>query len=154
MLFEAQERTFQLISQVLGRVGRGHVLGRAIIQTYHPKHPVILDAITSNYQGFLERELKDRQKFMFPPFCYMLKLSARRASVKSAEAAADKLKKLIQGGGYQVRVEGPAPCFYERFQNKYQWQLVVKARERSELLRIIDDLPASWSYNIDPMDLL
>lgn len=152
--FSAQERTFQLISQVLGRVGRGHVLGRAVIQTYHPEHPVLLDSIAGNYEGFLERELADRQQFMFPPFCYMLKLTARRASVKSAEAAADKLKNIIESGSYQVRVEGPAPCFYERFQNKYQWQLVVKARERSELLRVIDDLPANWSYDIDPMDLL
>ncbi len=152
--FSAQERTFQLISQVLGRVGRGHVLGRAVIQTYHPEHPVLLDAVAGNYTEFLERELEDRKQFMFPPFCYMLKLTARRASIKSAEAAADKLKQIIGSGGYQVRVEGPAPCFYERFQNKYQWQLVVKARERSELLRVIADLPANWSYDIDPMDLL
>lgn len=152
--FSAQERTFQLISQVLGRVGRGHVLGRAVIQTYHPEHPVLLNAISGNYEGFLERELADRKQFMFPPFCYLLKLTARRESVKSAEAAADKLKHAIQASGYSVRVEGPAPCFYERFQNKYQWQLVVKARERSELTRVIADLPANWSYDIDPMDLL
>jgi primosomal protein N' (replication factor Y) len=152
--FSAQERTFQLISQVLGRIGRGHVAGRAIIQTYHPEHPVLADALEGNYQRFYDRELAERQQFLFPPFCYLLKLTARRASIKAAEAAADKLKTEIESAGYKVRVEGPAPSFYERFQNKYQWQLVVKARQRPELLKIIANLPANWSYDIDPLDLL
>ena len=152
--FSAQERTFQLISQVLGRIGRGHVAGRAIIQTYHPDHPVLTDALEGNYRRFYASELAERQQFLFPPFCYLLKLTARRASIKAAEAAADKLKTEIESTGYKARVEGPAPSFYERFQNKYQWQLVVKATERSELLKIISNLPANWSYDIDPMDLL
>ncbi len=151
--FSAEERTFQLISQVLGRIGRGHVAGRAIIQTYHPDHPVLLAAIGGDYQQFYHTELDSRRQFLFPPFCYLLKLTVRRASLKAAEAAAEKLKQDIEGS-YKVRVEGPAPSFYERLQNKYQWQLVIKARERSELLKIIAALPANWSYDIDPIDLL
>jgi primosomal protein N' (replication factor Y) len=152
--FSAAERTFQLISQVLGRIGRGHVAGRAVIQTYHPEHPVLKDALESNYQRFYEREIAERQQFLFPPFVYLLKLTVRRANLKSVETAADNLKTEIETGGYKVRVEGPAPAFYERFQNKYQWQLVIKARDRSELLKIIAALPSGWSYDIDPMDLL
>ncbi|HEY5152893.1 MAG TPA: primosomal protein N' [Candidatus Saccharimonadales bacterium] len=152
--FSAQERTFQLVSQVLGRIGRGHVAGRAIIQTYHPDHPVLTDALSGDYQAFYEKELAERRQFLFPPFCYLLKLSVRRASIKAAEEAADKLKSDIEDAGHRVRVEGPAPAFYERFQNKYQWQLVVKARDRSELLKVIGQLPANCSYDIDPMDLL
>ncbi len=152
--FSAQERTFQLITQVLGRIGRGHVAGKAIIQTYHPEHPVLRDAIEVDYQRFYERELAERKRFLFPPYCYMLKLTVRRASLKAAESAAEKLKSELQSGAYHVRVEGPAPSFYERFQNKYQWQLVIKATQRSELLKIIANLPANWSYDIDPIDLL
>jgi primosomal protein N' (replication factor Y) len=151
--FSAQERTYQLISQVLGRIGRGHVAGKAIIQTYHPEHPVLQAAIAGNYQTFYESELASRKQFLFPPFVYLLKLTARRATSKAAESAAEKLKTEIEGH-YKVRVEGPAPSFYERFQNKYQWQLVVKAKDRGELLKIIDNLPANWSYDIDPLDLL
>ncbi|HTB49199.1 MAG TPA: primosomal protein N' [Verrucomicrobiae bacterium] len=152
--FSAQERTFQLISQVLGRIGRGHVAGRAIIQTYHPDHPILQAAIDGDYQSFYRQELTSRKQFLFPPFCYLLKLTARRATIKSAEDTALKLKSEIEGAGYQVRVEGPAPSFYERFQNKYQWQLIVKAKNRDELLKIIANLPANWSYDIDPIDLL
>ncbi len=152
--FSAEERTFQLISQVLGRIGRGHVTGRAVIQTYHPEHPVLIDALSGDYRHFYETELAARKQFLFPPFCYLLKLTVRRASITSAEAAALKLKAEIETGGYKVRVEGPAPSFYERFQDKYQWQLIIKARERPELLRIIASLPANCSYDIDPTDLL
>lgn len=152
--FSAQERTFQLISQVLGRIGRGHVAGRAIIQTYHPEHPVLAAAIAGDYEGFYRSELSSREQFLFPPFCYLLKLTVRRASSKSAETAAEKLRSELEASGLKVRVEGPAPNFYERFQNKYQWQLVVKARQRSELLRVINQLPTGWSYDLDPLDLL
>jgi primosomal protein N' (replication factor Y) len=152
--FSAQERTFQLISQVLGRIGRGHIAGRAIIQTYHPDHPVLVDAIEGNYQSFYETELASRKQFVFPPFCYLLKLTIRRASIKSAEKAASNLKSEIQNNGYRVLVEGPAPSFYERLQNKYQWQLVIKAKQRGELLKIIKALPSGWSFDLDPLDLL
>jgi primosomal protein N' (replication factor Y) len=152
--FSAQERTFQLISQVLGRIGRGHLPGRAVIQTYHPDHPVLKAAITGDYSGFYAAETAARQEFLFPPFCYLLKLTVRRASIKSAEEAALKLKNDIQKEGHKVRIEGPAPSFYEKLQNKYQWQLVVKAKSRGELLKIIKNLPSGFSYNLDPLDLL
>jgi primosomal protein N' (replication factor Y) len=152
--FSAQERTFQLISQVLGRIGRGHVAGRAIIQTYHPDHPILQAAIDNNYQTFYQAELASRRQFLFPPFCYLLKITIRRASIKSAEDAALKLKDEIEHSGARVRVEGPAPSFYERFQNKYQWQLIIKARDRAELLTVITKLPASAAYDLDPLDLL
>lgn len=152
--FSAEERTFQLVSQVLGRIGRGHAAGRAVIQTYHPDHPVLKAALAGDYQGFYKSELTSRRQFVFPPFCYLLKLTARRATIESARTAAEKLKSEIEASGAKVRVEGPAPSFYERLQNKYQWQLVVKTRQRPELLKIINKLPSGWSYDIDPLDLL
>ncbi len=152
--FSSQERTFQLLSQVLGRIGRGHVAGKAIIQTYHPEHPVLRYVLDGDYENFYNSELASRGQFMFPPLCYLLKISVRRASIRSAESAAEKLKHDIETSDARVRVEGPAPCFYERFQNKFQWQLVVKAVDRSELLKVISQLPANCSYDIDPLDLL
>ena len=152
--FSAEERTFQLISQVLGRIGRGHRAGRAVIQTYHPDHPVILAALAGDYEGFYRSELASRKQFVFPPFCYLLKLTVRRAGIESARQAAEALKSDIETTGAKVRIEGPAPSFYERLQNRYQWQLVIKSRQRSDLLKIIDGLPSGWSYDIDPLDLL
>ena len=152
--FTSDERTFQLINQVLGRVGRGHVSGEAIIQTYHPDHPIIKYAVNSDYAAFYNSELDNRRIFLFPPYCYLLKLSVRRATSASAERAAIQLKETIAKSGQRVIVEGPAPAFYERLNGKYEWQLIVKSKDRGELLKVIADLPANWSYDIDPVDLL
>jgi primosomal protein N' (replication factor Y) len=152
--YTAQERTFQLISQVLGRIGRGHLPGHAVIQTYHPDHPVLQQAIEGNYASFYKTELANRKLFLFPPYCYLLKLTVRRKTLNGAESAATKLKQELESQGHKVRIEGPAPSFYERFQNKYQWQLVIKAKDRAELLNVITQLPTNISYDIDPLDLL
>jgi primosomal protein N' (replication factor Y) len=152
--FSAQERTYELITQVLGRIGRGHIAGQAIIQTYDPDNEILNLAVKNDYSSFYKTELANRKQFLFPPYCYLLKLSLRRATLKGAESAALKLKNEIISGPYEVRVEGPAPAFQERFQGKYQWQLVVKSTKRSELIKIIKSLPVNWSYDLDPMDLL
>ncbi|HSX36650.1 MAG TPA: primosomal protein N' [Patescibacteria group bacterium] len=153
--FSANERTYQLLSQVLGRVGRGHIAGTAIIQTYQPDHPAVRAAIDGNWREFYESELESRKLFNFPPFVYMLKLTVRRASIKAAEKAALDFAQLLQGRALKIEIDGPAPAFHEKFQNKYQWQLVLKAKDRSQLLEVIKLLPSSgWSYDIDPIDLL
>ena len=153
--FSAQERTYQLLTQVLGRIGRGHVAASAVIQTYHPEQPVLASAMQDDWSNFYHAELEERKKFLFPPYCYLLKLTCRRATSKSAEESALKMKNLITSTIPGVRVDGPAPAFHERFQNKHQWQLVVKAADRPKLIEVIHLLPTSgWTYDIDPTDLL
>ncbi len=152
--FSSQERTYQLLSQILGRIGRGHIDGQAIIQTYHPKHPIIKAAIANDYQSFYKTELATREQYLFPPFCYIMKLSVRRSTSAAAAKAAEALKEALLHNGLKVLVEGPSPSFYERFQKKYQWQLVVKSLHRNELLKLIKLIPSGWSYDIDPLDLL
>lgn len=151
--YTATERTYQLLSQVLGRVGRGHRAGHAFVQTYQPDSPVIQAAISGDWQGFYARELAERKLFKFPPFYYLLKLSVRRASSAAASKAAATLAKTL-AADKTITVEGPAPSLHEKVAGKYQYQLVVKSTERSKLLKIIAQLPANWSYDIDPTDLL
>ncbi len=152
--FSAQERTFQLLTQVLGRVGRGHRESHAIIQTYNPDNPLIQMALEQDWENFYRSELKEREKFMFPPFCYLLKLSCRRATNGSALKSAQSLAEKINDLNLRITIEGPSPAFHEKIQGKYQWQLVIKTKKRDELLKIIKVLPSGWSYDIDPMNLL
>ncbi len=152
--YTAQERTFQLINQVLGRIGRGHVAGHAVIQTYHPDHPIIKFAIEEDYSGFYDNEIKSRKQFLFPPYCYLLKITTRRSSLSAVEKAMDNLKTDIINNNTKVKVEGPAPSFQERYQGKYQWQVVVKSTDRSRLVKIVRELPANFHSDIDPVDLL
>jgi primosomal protein N' (replication factor Y) len=152
--FSAQERTYQLLSQVIGRVGRGHRDGRVVVQTYNPESPLLQAILTKDWRSFYERELDERKVFLFPPYCHLLKLTCRRASQKSTEAAASKFADELLHSGLRIAIEGPAPAFHERIQNKYQWQLVIKSKDRGELLKVIKKLPSGWSHDIDPMNLL
>ncbi|HSD56036.1 MAG TPA: primosomal protein N', partial [Candidatus Saccharimonadales bacterium] len=152
--FSAQERTYQLLSQVLGRVGRGHRSTKAVLQTYAPDSPLLEAILKKDWQTFYHRELDERKAFMFPPYCYLLKLACRRATQQSTENAANTFVETLLSSGLRIRVEGPAPAFHERVQNKFQWQVVVKAKDRNELLKVVAMLPSGWSYDIDPMNLL
>lgn len=152
--YTAGERTFQLLSQVIGRVGRGHRDGVAIVQTYAPDSPVIRTALARDWQTFYETELAERQTYLFPPFCHLLKLTTRRANQQRAEVAARDTAQKLRALGRQVQIIGPTPAFHEKIAGKYQWQLVAKAKQRGELLELIKALPANWTYDIDPTDLL
>ncbi len=153
--FSSGERTFQLLNQVLGRVGRGHRDSVAIIQAYNTTNPAILSAIKDDWHSFYAYELSERQKFMFPPFCFMLKLACRRSTSRAAEKAATDLKQRLESQFSGIIIEGPAPAFHEHVAEKYVWQLVVKTKQRQHLLDIIHNIPsAGWTYDIDPINLL
>jgi len=152
--FSAQERTYQLLAQVFGRVGRGHRDSRIIVQTYSPKSPLLSSVIQKDWETFYENEIAERKQFLFPPFCYLLTLTCRRASLASVQKASETFAQKLRSSNLKIQVEGPAPAFHEKLQNKYQWQLVIKAKQRGELLRVISQLPSGWSYDIDPLNLL
>jgi primosomal protein N' (replication factor Y) len=152
--YTAAEQTYQLISQVVGRVGRGHRAGHVIVQTYDPESITLDTAVHRKWDAFYEAELHERRAFQFPPFTYLLKLRCLRATSKSAEAAAGKLAGIIHENHPDVIVDGPAPSFHPRERGKYSWQLLVKGRSRQQLVDIITQLPSGWNYDIDPSNLL
>ena len=152
--FTAQERLYQLISQVAGRVGRGHREGRVVIQTYAPDNSSIQAVLTKDWPGFYKKELAERNQFTYPPFCYLLKLVCSRASSLSAEENSAKLIEQLRALRYKVEINGPAPAFHERLGSKYSWQLIIKSKQRAELLKIVKSLPSGWHYDLDPINLL
>jgi primosomal protein N' (replication factor Y) len=153
--FSASERTYQLLNQVLGRVGRGHRTSTAIIQTYNPASKVIQAAIHNDWQEFYAAELTEREKYLFPPFCFMLQLTCRRASRNAAEKACLKLRDELSAQYPLLVIEGPAPAFHEQQSGKYTWQLVIKSRQRTQLLEALTHLPSTgWTYDLDPINLL
>jgi primosomal protein N' (replication factor Y) len=152
--YTATERTYQLLTQVIGRIARGHRKGSAVIQTYQPDSPAIQSAITKNWDEFYEAEIRERQQFTFPPFCFLLKLTCARKTLKGAEKAADDLLLQLRLLKLPVQIIGPSPSFYGKTAGEYRWQLVIKAKNRGPLTNIIKQLPASWHYDIDPSNLL
>jgi primosomal protein N' (replication factor Y) len=152
--YTAQERTYELLSQVIGRVGRGHVDGHVIVQTYNPTSPLLKAALEDDWSEFYNNEIIERRRYFFPPFSYLLKLTiARKASI-AAEHAAQELQQILTAQYGTVIVDGPAPAFREKVAGSFVWQLVVRSRQRAALLEIIARLPNGWSYDIDPADLM
>lgn len=152
--FSAGERTYQLIHQLVGRVGRGHRPGTAIVQTYNPDHPIIKAATAQDWGAYYAYETHERRQYQFPPYTYLLKASCRRASAKSAEAQANKVANVIKEANLPVRIDGPAPAFREKVSGKFAWQLVMRSSSRAALLQAAQLLPKDWSYDIDPVNLL
>jgi primosomal protein N' (replication factor Y) (superfamily II helicase) len=155
--YSSSERSYQLLRQVIGRVGRGHRSGSIIIQTYDPANPVIRAAAKndgSGWDSYYHNELDERKAFTFPPYCYTLKISCRRATTKSAMQAAEKATGLLRMSGLRISVDGPMPAFHEKAAGKYQWQAIIKSKDRGELIKVIKMLPANWSFDIDPGNLL
>lgn len=152
--YTADERTYQLLRQVIGRVGRGHRESSVILQTYDPSNFIVQAAASNTWGDFYNREIAIREKFLFPPFCFVLKLTCRRASGNAAMKKAESFADTIREMGIRVLVDGPSPSLHEKIGTKYQWQLVIKAKQRAELLKVINVLPTDWSYDLDPLNLL
>ena len=154
--YVSAERTFQLLAQVVGRVGRDERDTTVIVQSYQPTHPVVQFGLKQDYEGFYEYALKERQKGGFPPFRYLLQLTdvykTEAAAVKNAKILATTLRQNLPKG---IEVLGPTPSFYERRHDTYRWQLTLKSPQRSELIKALAYLPAThWQADLDPSSLL
>ena len=152
--FSAEERSFQLLYQIIGRVGRGHTAGEVIIQTYQPDSLLIKSAAARNYLTFYNKTLTERKKFGFPPYVFLAQLICRRTSAASAQQAAEKLKDTISTLKLPLQTIGPVVPFYARRGNNYYCQLILKAKDRRTIEQALDSVPASWQVNLDPLDLL
>ncbi len=152
--FSASERTFQLIAQISGRIGRGHRNGTLIVQTFNPENPVLQNATAENYSAFYVAEISERERYKFPPFTHLMTIRCTRASRKSAIAACNALKLQLGIGNSGLRIDGPSPRFIEKQRGKYTWQLILRSAQRTQLVRIAQSLGSQFTYDIDPTDLL
>lgn len=161
--FRAGERTFQILTQVSGRAGRGEVPGQVIIQTFDPDHYAIQAAVAGDYHAFFEQEAAERRAQGFPPFAHMARLLVtgedEPAVEKLAHDLAAALPPLAPPGG---RVLGPAPAPLARLGSRYRWHLLVLAPTRNELLSWLQaagvtpgrQQGASLVVDFDPVDTL
>ena len=134
--FRSAERTFQLLTQVAGRAGRGAPPGRLLIQTYAPHHYSVRAARDQDYERFIRRELRLRQEMGWPPFSRMalVRIEGEDAAAVSAtaEQAARVLRDRTRGVSLDaMRVLGPAPAPLERLRGRYRWQVMVRAMDGS-----------------------
>jgi len=154
--YRAAERTFQVLTQVVGRAGRGLLGGRVILQTYQPDHYAVRAAAAHDYQSFYEQELGFRRSLGYPPFTRLARLVFRDSSPTRAETQAryvgETLQHKIQHEAANAHLIGPVPCFYRRLRGEYRWQIVIRASDPRPL--IPSDLDPGWIVDVDPVSLL
>jgi primosomal protein N' (replication factor Y) len=156
--FRASERTFQLLTQVAGRAGRGLLGGRAIIQTYAPDHYAIETASQHDYAAFVKRELAFRQATNYPPFTRLARLLARDAKADRVKAEAELVANeldamLTKRGAPRGSIIGPAPCFFAKVRDEYRWQIVIRHSDPASIAKELR-LGMNWRIDIDPLNLL
>jgi len=155
--YRANERTFQILTQVAGRAGRSPLGGQVILQTFQPEHYVIRTASGHDFKAFYEDELGYRRQLGYPPFVRLARLEYRNLNSDKAEKAALELANQIRGWMKEeerrlTRMIGPAPSFFS-YQNGYaRWQIVLCGPDPVGLLR--GRSLGEWKVEIDPPNLL
>ena len=158
--FRSGERTFQLLTQVAGRAGRGTREGRVVVQTYSPDHYAIQAAAAHDYDAFYRREIGYRQDLGYPPVQRMARLIVWEKDAGKAQSMAEEMAAQLQRriGELGLTAEshslvGPAPAYFARVRGNYRWQIVLRCDDPSAVLRGMV-VPFGWRVDIDPVSVL
>jgi primosomal protein N' (replication factor Y) (superfamily II helicase) len=164
--FRSAERTFQLITQVAGRAGRGDRPGRVLIQTYHPYHYSLRHACAQDYEGFYEEELRYRQNHSYPPFVALASLLVHGPDLGRVRSDSLELRKQLDlvNRDRRCRILGPAPAPLSRLKGEHRFQLLIKSRTRKHLREVADAALKlasegginlrSVNFEIDPVSIM
>ncbi|MFH0772250.1 MAG: primosomal protein N' [Candidatus Omnitrophota bacterium] len=138
--FRASERTFNLLTQVAGRAGRGEQTARVIIQTYSPTHYAIKKSIDHNYTGFYEEEIAFRRDLNYPPFTHIVELKIRGKNEEKVVTFSQKLSAdlTIAADGKPIEVIGPATEFISKVKGQFRWNILLKGREPRDICALVD----------------
>lgn len=164
--FRSAERTFQLLTQVAGRSGRGTKPGRVIIQTYYPEHYALRHAVLQDYEGFASEELGFRERMAYPPFVVLASILVKHSNESVARRNAELVKAglTVANDERSVVILGPAPASIARLKGEYRYQILLKSRGRKALRRTLEtgldsaeaagcDLRSVFA-EIDPINLM
>ncbi len=138
--FRSAERTFQLLTQVAGRAGRGSLQGRVLIQTYHPEHYALQHSRTQNYNDFYQVEINFRKKLNYPPFVALASILIKHSNYNYAFDNAQILRECLQNTNSEKNciILGPAPAPLARLKGEHRLQILVKAKNRAKLRETLD----------------
>jgi primosomal protein N' (replication factor Y) len=168
--FRAAERTFQLVTQVAGRTGRGERGGRVLVQTFSPDHPAIKAAVRHDYGTFAKQELPVRELLHYPPYAAMARLIVRGEASEPAKHFAEHLAERVKeqllkrqpASGPENRLLGPAPAPIPRLRGMYRFHMQAQSADGEALREAIREATADlqspdgiqWAVDIDPIDML
>ncbi|MDO5779591.1 MAG: primosomal protein N' [Clostridium sp.] len=149
--YRAAERTFQIITQVAGRAGRGENQGKVVIQTYTPEHYSLEYAVNYDYEGFYEKEFTVRALMRYPPFGKILLIngiSKKEELLKNFMHKIFNMIKPLAEKEVEVDILGPIPCLVAKVKENYRWQIVIKGEFESEFAKKIKELLYDENKNV------
>jgi primosomal protein N' (replication factor Y) len=160
--FRASERTFQLLTQVAGRAGRGDKPGKVLIQTYKCESPAIAAAAQHDFDAFFAGEVGDRQDLGYPPFGYLVAIRVDGPDASTVIRQSRRLADEARKSGEAVSVLGPAEAPLAKLKGRTRWHLWLRAADRQELRKTVrrviaqvDDTPgARVAIDVDPVSAL
>jgi len=160
--FRAAERTFQLVTQVAGRAGRGEFLGKVFIQTYCPESFAIKSASLGRIGDFYREEINNRYKAFYPPFCHILNINLQGADLNLIQQESAKIKELLeQNRSTGLQILGPVPAPRPFIRDNYRYHILLKTKNTGTLVEIESLLKEQrinkkikMSWDMDPQDLL
>jgi primosomal protein N' (replication factor Y) len=162
--FRAAERTFQLLTQVAGRAGRGTSPGEVVMQSWNPDHPALQCAAAQDYEAFFANESEERRELLYPPYGHLVEVEVRGKTPAKVIEGAERIRDVLRKGGAGVDVLGPAPKPISRIQGWERWHLLLRSSSRPALrARIEEALPKvralrlpglHVSVDVDPRQLL
>jgi len=154
--FRSAERTFQLLTQVAGRAGRGPSGGSVLIQSYNPQHPTLAMASRHDFHAFFRTEIQFRKQLGYPPFSHVVKFVYSHTSAEKCEREARllgaQLEERVAGLDPAIHLTGPLPPYLEKSHGKFRWQILARGRDVRPVL--LTDLPHGWSIDVDPASVL
>ncbi len=145
--FRSSELTFQLLSQVAGRSGRGEKEGKVLIQTYNPDHYAIQLAKTHDYQKFYEQEMKIRHELDYPPFYYLTSIKVLSKDYESASKESQKIGTYLKQNLKHSIILGPSIASVFRVNNVYRFQLIIKYKKDPDLYPVLKTLIEHYQSN-------
>jgi primosomal protein N' (replication factor Y) len=162
--FRSAERTFQLITQVAGRAGRGDLPGTVLIQTYHPEHYALRHATAQDYGAFYDEEIRHRRNHGYPPFVALASLLVHHKELSRAQKLALQVRTALNQANRDrvCRVLGPAPAPLARLRGEHRIHLLVKSRSRKQVREVVETALAELSdtdlrsvnLEIDPVSMM
>lgn len=161
--FRAGERTFQLLTQVAGRAGRGDLVGEVIVQTFTPFHPAIQAARQLDYAGFIDQELEERKELGYPPFGHLVCLTLRGVQEELVKLTGETLvRRLNEKLGSSVRLGGPSPAPLAKARGEFRYQIMLRAAATRQITSPLKEVArdfkwpegVAWSVDVDALSLL
>jgi primosomal protein N' (replication factor Y) (superfamily II helicase) len=154
--YHAGERTFQLLTQVAGRAGRGDSPGQVFIQTFHPEHPALTATQAHDYQAFFQAELHSRELLGYPPFTRLALLTVQGKQAQRVEQAAARsareLAQTVSSNNWSayLRILGPAPAPRSRLKEYFRWHILLKSYGRRPLAELLQHFRAGFGKTWGP----